>query len=125
MEPGFTSVYLPGSCYLRYDGYSYCDGSSLGYGSTLTVGGPVPGTQLPIRVIAALVVLAAVACYRSGRRELLFVTAGLGLFGLFDGGAIVISGRLLWIVALLAALVVLHRRVTGDATPGRPGPNRS
>ncbi len=121
VESGFTSAYLPGYCYLSYDGYSYCDSGSIAFGSTTTVEGPVPGTQLPIRVIAALVAWSAIACYCTARRELLLSTAALGVFGLFAGSAVLTSGRVVWIAALAAVLVLLHRRLgarsAGSAQP--------
>ena len=104
---GPYSQWVPGDCSISYDGFSYCETGSVAFGTQTSIAGPVAGTQLAIRVIAVLVVLLAVAAYRTRRRELLVTVVGLGVFGFFAGGAVITSGRVLWIVALAVIVAAL------------------
>lgn len=110
LDTGLTTAYLPGYCHISYDGYSYCETGSIGWGTYSAIKGPVPGFAGSIRVVAVLAALLLWWAWR--HRSPIAARCGLAVaaFGVVVGGFTMTAGRLVFVGALLLAALALDQR---------------
>ncbi|MTD15201.1 hypothetical protein GIS00_14755 [Nakamurella sp. YIM 132087] len=109
LDSGFGWAWNPGYCSISWDGYSYCTTWDLVPDVQYSATGPVPGFQLPVRILVIGAVLILLTAWR--RRSPVLVRVGLlvAAFAPLLGGVTVTSGRMLFLLAGVAVGIALHR----------------
>ncbi|WP_188943757.1 hypothetical protein [Nakamurella endophytica] len=108
IKPGFDWAWNPGYCTVTWDGYSRCTTWDLVPDVAYKAVGPIPGTQLPVRVLVVATVVLLWAGWRRAARAAAGAGLALGVGAVLIGGASVTSGRLLFVVALALLATTLH-----------------
>jgi hypothetical protein len=124
LTSGFASTWVPGSCTVTWDGYSYCDGAGVATAVANTVTGPVAGFALPARVLVVLTAVLFLVAVRRRTRSAAGLAIVCALTAVGVNGVLPTAG-LLAFTGLTAVMAARLKQLLAPATPPPSRPPRA